>query len=82
MTVRVALQIFKAQRPVACTPGAERTVYIHNQDKSIVFNGPVSTKMLCKLFPKDEYKVFWYGASNNRGILKLKLNKKAPWQEW
>jgi hypothetical protein len=77
---RAHLQIFKVQRPVACTPGAEHTIYVYNQDRSVVFHGPVDVKTLCELFPKDEYKVFRYGSSSEKGG--LKLDGEAPWQNW
>ena len=75
-------QIFKCQRPVECTPGAEREILIYNQDGSLRFQGEVTDRALQKMFPNGEYKVFRYGRAWEHGGRTIEIDEEAPWQEW
>jgi hypothetical protein len=76
-----ALEIFKVQRPVACTPGAEMELYVYNRDRTLRFQGPVSQETRRELFPHDEYKVFRWGRLRDDGET-IELKGEAAWQEW
>jgi hypothetical protein len=74
------VQIFKVQRPVVATPGDMREIYIYNESRSLTYQGQVPERVIKKLFPKGEYKVFCYGKAAEGGV--LELDREAPWQEW
>lgn len=78
---RGEIQIFKVQRPIQATPGGMRIIYVYNQDRSLTYQSKVPVRVIRKLFPDGEYKVFRYGQAAEGGV-HLNLGNKAPWQEW